>query len=511
MDDETKKPQDCVSDTLEETRLIQEKPKATLFWHAYIFELKKTRNDEGHRHAKLIVRWGSTKEGAKIQSKESIFDKGKNISKKNETSPLDQARVKMNFDSEKKKRKGYFDPDADEDEYAEVRNRPQPMLAKDYFTDRTRFLDKDGTYMVAVQRKVDGVRATYSLKTLTGYFRSGVKDAIDSVPHVSEAIEKLRDELDLDPDWWLDGELCSDTLDFDTACGIIRSSPGSKNHNPEKAKSIKLYVFDMIAPGNYTERCRPILGDGSTENDGEIPDLEGITDGVIVPVPYYLRPYEKGTYDSIRDFYDDMIDRGEEGIMVRLLNHEYKSGKVSILMKHKYFTDSEFLCIRVIPQKNKTGEATCGALEFVYEPDDVRAERAARLEGASKKVYREESRRVTKLMKMYTSNDVAGVPKFHGGAGSGTPSFLKSHAFDSESISSSMPLPEGSESEEETPPYETFKAAVSSGKGTRELNKYIWKNPDEYIGRYITVKYVPLPNRLPRHPNVLGLKAEERN
>src|SRR5690606_1337482 len=119
---------------------------------------------------------------------------GKNIGKKNETTPEEQALSEARSKFQKQIDKGYKVDisDVDKSEYI------KPMLAKDYY----QYEDKI-EYPVYIQPKLDGIRC---IATINGLFTRNGKPIV-ACPHIFNSVKEFIEEYELEA---LDGELYND-------------------------------------------------------------------------------------------------------------------------------------------------------------------------------------------------------------------------------------------------------------------------------------------------------------
>ncbi len=177
---------------------------------------------------------------------EKVISSGKNIGKKNETTPVQQAISEAKSAWNKKKDAGYkaegevaigvtggagasgSDSDSVVSETAAV---PLPMLAQD-FNKR----GKSISFPCLVQRKLDGVRCVASAKGL--FSRNG--KAFPHLKTIKAEILAIGEEGIL-----LDGELYSDTLTFQEIVGLVKKEK-IKPADEAKLNQIHLCVYEVI-------------------------------------------------------------------------------------------------------------------------------------------------------------------------------------------------------------------------------------------------------------------------
>ena len=203
-------------------------------------------------------------EDGKKQMQQKYITEGKNIGKKNETTPLQQAINEARATWIKKRESGYAPRDVadvapteetgDEKDGSlppspELTSRdkgkasdlsvPFPMLAQTY-EDRKHNM----TWPCYVQPKLDGVRCL----GIPG------KGMFSRQRKPFKTLAHIQAEVDLFPGHWiLDGELYSDTLTFQEIVGIVKKEKPSKEE-AEKQAQIKYHVYDVLLPDNFKTR-----------------------------------------------------------------------------------------------------------------------------------------------------------------------------------------------------------------------------------------------------------------
>ena len=198
----------------------------------------------------------------KKQVNEKIIAEGKNIGKKNETTPLQQAINDARTAWVKKKESGYSpvgisgggaeggDGDEEDDEAAEelmAGNRskgiddtvPSPMLAHDYNK-----RGKSIKFPCFAQRKFDGTRCVGMPGK--GLF-SRNKKRYPHLDHIISEINKLPATV------ILDGELYSDTLTFQEIVSLVKRET-LRAGDEEKQPQIKFHIYDIVNDMPYEQR-----------------------------------------------------------------------------------------------------------------------------------------------------------------------------------------------------------------------------------------------------------------
>jgi len=280
----------------------------------------------------------------KKQVNEKVINEGKNIGKSNETTPLQQAINEARTAWTKKKESGYA-PLQDTTENVEEEDDtkvsaieggrskgvdeavPNPMLAHDYNK-----RGKSIQFPCYVQRKFDGTRCV-GMPT-KGLFSRNRK----TYPHLDHIVEELNK---LPKDCILDGELYSDTLNFQEIVGLVKRETLKKGDH-EKQLQIKYHIYDIINNKPYEERLQ-LLQTLFQKNKFQYLVLVK-TDGC-------------ESEEKMKELHAKYVEEGYEGIMLRNKNGLYKNVRSADLQKYKEFYDNEY---KVIDFKEGEGqEAGC--------------------------------------------------------------------------------------------------------------------------------------------------------
>ena len=205
-------------------------------WRAFVKAPSKTAP------AFLIVEYGQ--EGGKITHIEKEITSGKNIGKKNETTPFEQALVEAKAKWNKQKDKGYIENKGDLESQVHV----SPMLAKKYEEDGAKI-----KYPAMVQRKYDGVRCiayldeegNVQLMSRTGkpwHFFENIRSEILKAKFFETAMKTLG--LKSKTSFYIDGELYTDKVPFEELVGICRKEKDLSPEEEKEAKLMEYHIYD---------------------------------------------------------------------------------------------------------------------------------------------------------------------------------------------------------------------------------------------------------------------------
>lgn len=258
----------------------------------------------------------------KKQINEKIITEGKNIAKKNETTPLQQAINEARSAWIKKKETGYtpvgvYDTNPDNTVNDSKNNTfdedvPSPMLAHDYNK-----RGKSIQYPCYVQRKYDGTRCI--AVPGKGLFSRNKKQ----YPHMLHIINEINK---LPPAIILDGELYSDILTFQEIVGIVKRN-SLKDGDDTKQLAIQLHVYDIINDTPYEERYANLQ---LLFNRYKFKYLKLVKSELCI------------NEDTMKELHSKYVAEGFEGIMLRNTMGSYSNTRSIHLQKYKEFFDAEY-------------------------------------------------------------------------------------------------------------------------------------------------------------------------
>ena len=353
----------------------------------------------------------------KMQVNEKIISVGKNIGKKNETTPLQQAVSEAKASWIKKKESGYSPlgvttttPSAsvsditkgvaavnldaknesgdeakdDEDDSGRGkgidRDVPSPMLAHDFLK-----RGKSIKFPCYTQRKYDGTRCVAI--SGKGLF-SRNKKRYPHLDHIVAEINKLPSTI------ILDGELYSDTLTFQEIVGIVKRET-LKEGDEKKQLQIKLHVYDIINEAPYELRYTNLQ---ILFNKYKFQHLVLVKSDICE------------SEEAIKELHARYVQEGYEGLMLRNKTGLYKNSRAVDLQKYKEFFDGEF---KIVAFKEGEGlEAGCVIWiceaengQFACRPRGTREERIELYSNGDKYVGK-------KLTVRYQEMTDSNVPRF---------------------------------------------------------------------------------------------------
>lgn len=270
-------------------------------------------------------------EGLKVTSAPNLC-LGKNLGKKNETSPHEQAIAEAQSKWEKKLKTDYHlnIEDVDKAKFFE------PMLAK-IFKDRLKKIK----YPVLVDPKLNGMRVT--LNKHGAFSRKG--EPVLTIPHV---LESLEDHFEEWPESRLDGEgYCHEyRYQLNEIMSILRKTKNITDDDLEISREkVKFHVYDGFGFGSLTQDSpqevrRKVL----------LEHFNNFQFAYVCPVVGEIVNSEQ----EVWAIYEDLISQEYEGAMVRL-NGPYKNGRSSDLLKVKPESDQEGIILDVLEGSGNWG------------------------------------------------------------------------------------------------------------------------------------------------------------
>jgi len=214
----------------------------------------------------------------------------------------------------------------------------RPMLANTFSFDL--YEKKSRGYKIPfpayIQRKYDGIRCI-------SYIKNGevILESRKGIPFQNFNI--LKDQLKnlfslLSPDFYFDGELYTEDLDFEVLNGMIRLS--EKKCTVEDAlliNKIQYHIYDFIDLNNLNivYKDRYLFLHTFLKNNAKK-----------APLCKDVETIKVDDVSDIKKYHDEFIQSGFEGIMIRDMDGIYQINKRSkYLQKYKEFMEEEFKII----------------------------------------------------------------------------------------------------------------------------------------------------------------------
>jgi DNA ligase-1 len=211
----------------------------------------------------------------------------------------------------------------------------RPMLANTFSFD---LYNKTGkafkiSFPAYIQRKYDGIRCI-------SYLKNGniILESRKGIPF--QNFQKLKGELyelfkHMPPNFYFDGELYTDKIDFEIISGLIRLTEKKlKPGDIELINTIEYHIYDFIDMNQkelkYNIR-NEYLSTFLNENTVETSLCKKV------------ETIKIDKLEDIKTYHDKFVQSGYEGIMIRDMNGPYEINKRSkYLQKFKEFLEEEF-------------------------------------------------------------------------------------------------------------------------------------------------------------------------
>lgn len=304
-----------------------EKNGKTKIWKAVVYY------DDVNKCAMSSIEFGQLEGKKQTASRE--YKEGKNIGKKNETTPLQQCvnETKKKW-SDKKEKESYTENfnninNINNEEKEDVRNSVQednkyfPMLAHTYDPNSNKKKKTDIVFPCYVQPKLDGLRCImYTDKKGNVLCQSRTGSYFETMDHISQELKSyLKGKI-------LDGELYTNEMPFEELAGLIKKKKITEE-DKQKLINVKYHVYDIIDENKkYLERYIDILNLLSEKQYK-----------YVVSVPTHTI----NSINMFKKFFGEFIEMGYEGIMLRNTEGIYRCNYRSHdLQKYKEFKESEY-------------------------------------------------------------------------------------------------------------------------------------------------------------------------
>ena len=268
----------------------------------------------------------------KLQEHSQVIQKGKNIGKKNETSPYTQAIAEAQSKwNDKKRKNGYNEeiPLPGEAKVVSAVGSISPMLAKDFKNDSNKLKWDEG---VVCQVKLDGVRALCGIEHGEVFLKSRGNKYYHNLQHIKDAFRSLYTISCVPHTVLFDCELYSTQLKFEDITGICRKQKELSEAEQDIELKIEAHVFDLF---------------DISQSELEFRERYDLLVRIIGSERSPLVIVDTWTGFSIGDL-DELHERarndGYEGIMLRNEAGKYKPGptRSNDLIKMKAMMDQEF-------------------------------------------------------------------------------------------------------------------------------------------------------------------------
>jgi DNA ligase-1 len=283
--------------------------------------------------------------GGKLQILTKTILNGKNIGKKNETTPYQQALFEAETTWQKKKDGGYKekipeinDNNNDNDIITKLKkvnhDIPAPMLAHD-FNKR----GKEIHFPCYIQPKLDGVRCLAVISTEENdsssvSLFSRTRKLFPHLHHIINEISLMKQFIS--KNLILDGELYSDTLGFQEIVGLVKK----ETLNPmddEKILQIHFHIYDVLTPETFQQRWNA-FSESWNKNHNQTVFAES-------SFIHLVKTEICESFEKMKEKHNEYVNNGYEGIMLRNIQGKYNHSRSINLQKYKEFQDDEYTVV----------------------------------------------------------------------------------------------------------------------------------------------------------------------
>jgi DNA ligase-1 len=311
-------------------------------WYASIY-LKGA--DKKTSPAYAIIQHGQ-QEGKK-QLTQRDYTEGKNIGKRNETTPLTQCITetkkkwldKLYQESYQETLPTQVPDHATAAAAPTIAKKYFPMLAQTFVPDSKTAKKNPIVFPCYVQPKLDGLRCVIYRDPNTGEIRrqSRTGTYFDTMTHIADSLTPLFAKY---PTAVLDGELYTTEMPFEELAGLIkRKLLDDADH--EKLREIEYHIYDIIdetPTATYEERHKTIK-----RMFASIAASSASTPRTLPPYIRLVHTVEAKTPADFKSNFAKFIEEGYEGIMLRNKEGKYRCNyRSNDLQKYKEFMEDEY-------------------------------------------------------------------------------------------------------------------------------------------------------------------------
>ena len=335
-----------------------EKNGKTKVWIAKIYLKGKSKGTQAPAFATI--------EHGQLDGKKQMtireYTEGKNIGKKNETTPLQQciAETKRKW-TDKHEKESYQETIQDQAQASvsasdHAPNQPpqhQP-IAKKYFPMLAHTFEPAATakknnivFPCFVQPKLDGLRCIMYRDPVTAelHCQSRTGSYFDTMDHIKTSLAPVFAKH---PTLVFDGELYTTEIPFEELAGLIKKkklTPGDK----DRLCAIEYHIYDIVDETKPFEERHAMLRKIFAQNAASrmaSPHVTSTSASTSDHLPQFIRlvpTTEAKTPTDFRTQFGEFIEQGYEGIMLRNKKGMYRCNYRSHdLQKYKEFLEDEF-------------------------------------------------------------------------------------------------------------------------------------------------------------------------
>ena len=269
----------------------------------------------------IYTKYGQIDTGSPQTTVDTIKE-GKNVGKKNETTPVEQADAEAKAKWEKQKKKGYVESikDAQNDKLDDlIEGGVVPMLAQSFNKHAHKI-----SYPCYVQPKLDGLRCIAVIEDGACTLWSRTRKPIKSCPHIIQELEAIFEGQTLT----LDGELYNHEYktNFEKIVSLVRQEEPDPEHY-----LVQYHIYDTVADAPFGMRSETIAK--WLEDLDESSSLKIVQTSIV------------SAEDNVMYWFDLFKKMGYEGAMLRNGASEYVNKRSYDLQKVKEFDDAEYTIV----------------------------------------------------------------------------------------------------------------------------------------------------------------------
>ena len=340
-----------------------EKNGKTKVWIAKIY--LKGKHTSASALASSQIHALATIEHGQLEGKKQLtirdYTEGKNIGKKNETTPLQQciAETKRKW-TDKHEKESYQETMTTDQAQPQAQAQASattsatepsakkyfPMLAHTFEPDTTTTKKNNIVFPCFVQPKLDGLRCIMYRDPVTGdlHCQSRTGSYFDTMDHIKTSLAPIFAKH---PNTIFDGELYTTEIPFEELAGLIKKKKLTPT-DKDRLRAIEYHIYDVVDETKpFEERhamIRKIFAQNAASRmasphaQAHAPNSDHM--------PHFIRlvpTTEAKTPADFRAQFSEFIEAGYEGIMLRNKKGVYRCNYRSHdLQKYKEFLEDEF-------------------------------------------------------------------------------------------------------------------------------------------------------------------------
>lgn len=295
----------------------------TLYHQDRYWKIEVAKRESGYA---IVRSYG--KMGGKTTTTERMVTKGKNVGKKNETTPEEQAMFEAKSLWTKQNTQARYTVEQGDTS----NNTPTPMLAYTFDSKHP------PSFPCHLQPKLDGVRLLVCKDNGTVRMISRTGKTMEDHPLLARI--RIECEAVLQDDTWFDGELYLHGSSFEDIVSICRTT----KTNVDDDRHIEYHVYDLICSETFENRYKKLCDmiDSTLKHIKRVPSIR------------------VHTLDEFFDTHTKYVFDGYEGTMLRNSSGIYEHKRSKHLQKYKDFQEDEFKIVDAKEgQGNDVGTIIC--------------------------------------------------------------------------------------------------------------------------------------------------------